>query len=596
MYRQFYLFLFLTVAACGSVARAQDASPTPTPSRTLTPAPTPAVVVNDVQQNPPVEIKGVPSIAPNYRSDDRTQPDLGRVGVDMTQQKALSLKEAIELALENNKDIEVTRKNDRIAEFDIATARAFYQPHLTGQAYYDRSTIPNTGIFSTNQTTTNNNIVGNAAVTGYYPSQGTVFQGTFNNTRLTSDNPISILSPQFNSSLGFSVTQPLFRGRKFDQPRRQIEIAKRNLALTDVQFRQRSIETVATVQKAYWDLAYALRNLQVQRDSLRDAKEQLEHNRRLVDEGQLAPIDIVAAETQVANFEQTVYDALNTANLTENVLKNLISPNRTDAIWSQALMPVDNVEITAPVRTLADAITLALGNRPELEINRVQTDINQIDQRFYREQKKPQIDFVASYNSSGIGGSLNPSFSNPFARTTCSVPTSPECVALVAQQQAFLRQIGGSGTALTDIFQNKYPTFRFGVNFNIPLWGDKTAAAQLGRAKVEAERLETQRQQIEQGIEVEVRNALQAIRTAEARLRFAAIARENSVKQYESEQRKLTEGQSDVYKVLERQTALTTARSNELRARTDLNKAIAELERVTGDTLKANDVVPKLKK
>ena len=111
---------------------------------------------------------------------------------------------------------------------------------------------------------------------------------------------------------------------------------------------------------------------------------------------------------------------------------------------------------------------------------------------------------------------------------------------------------------MTDIFKNQYPTFRVGVQFNIPLFGDKTSKAH-GRSLVEGERLETQREQLEQGIQVEVRNALQAVRTGEARLRSAAIARENSEKQFESEQRKLDEGQSDVYRVLERQTALAAA-------------------------------------
>ena len=100
------------------------------------------------------------------------------------------------------------------------------------------------------------------------------------------------------------------------------------------------------------------------------------------------------------------------------------------------------------------------------------------------------------------------------------------------------------------------------------------------------------REQIEQGIQIEVRNAMQAVRSGEARLRAAAIARENSQKQYESEQRKLDEGQSDVYRVLERQTALIAAKSIELKARTDLNKAIVDLERATGNSLKANDITP----
>lgn len=570
---RFYLILITAFLVLGNNALGQ--TPTPTP---------------DAQNVKPEEIKGVPTVAPEYRSDDRSFPDLGRVGVDMTQQKTLSLRDAIELALDNNRDIEITRKNERIAEYDLDAARGVFQPRLSGQTYYDRTTVPNVSIFSSNQKTTNGTLLGNASLQAYAPQFGTIFTGSFNNQRVTTDNPISILSPQLNSSLGFNVLQPLFRGRKFDQARRTIEIAKRNISLTDTQFRQRSIETVASVQKAYWDLTYALRNLQVQRDAVRDAKSQLEHNRRLVNEGQLAPIDIVAAETQVANFEQAVYDALNTVNLAENLLKNLISPNRNDLLWGQAIVPVEPVEIAPPVTTLGEAMNTAIENRPELEINRAQKDINLLDQRLYRELKKPQIDFTAGYTSAGIGGTSNPAFSPTFPTACTTNPGSPACI----QQQANLALLTGS--PFRGIFANRYPVIRFGINFSLPLWGDKTASAQLGHAKVEAEKLEIQREQIEQGVQVEVRNALQSIRTSEARLRAASVARENTAKQYESEQRKLDEGQSDVYKVLERQTALTAARSMELRARTELNKAIAELQRATGNSLKANDIETKLKK
>lgn len=580
MHRHFYLISFLILAACGTNLRAQDPSPTPTPTP----------VVNDVQTLAPDDIKDVPSIAPNYRSDERSQPDLGRVGVDMLRQRALSLREAIELAMVNNKDIEVSRKGVSIAEFDLAAARGFYQPHLSGTAYYDRSTTANVSIFSNNQKTTVGTLVGNAQVQAFTPKYGTVFTGSFNNSRVSTDNPISILSPQYNTGLSFSVNQPLLRGRKFDQTRRTIEIAKRNISLTDTQFQQRSIEIVAAVEKAYWDLTYGLRNLQVQREAVRDAKSQLEHNRRLVNEGQLAPIDIVASETQVANFEQAVYDALNLVNIAENTLKNLVSPNRNGDIWNEALTPTESVELDIPRVTVTEAMDRALINRPELEINTAQKEINSLDQKLYREQTKPQVDFFASYNTSGIGGSQNPNFSPTFPTPCSTNPTSPACI----QQQANLALL--TGNPFAGLFANRYPVLRFGINFNLPLFGDKTAEAQLGKSKVEAERLETQREQLEQAIQVDVRNALQAIRTGEARLRSAAVARENSVRQYESEQRKLNEGQSDVYKVLERQTALTAARSNELRARTELNKAIADLERATGNSLKAKDIVPKLKK
>jgi HAE1 family hydrophobic/amphiphilic exporter-1 len=178
-------------------------------------------------------------------------------------------------------------------------------------------------------------------------------------------------------------------------------------------------------------------------------------------------------------------------------------------------------------------------------------------------------------------------------------PNDTACQLQQQQQQAatqnLLNSIGGSASSVTDIFSNKYPTFRVGVQFNLPLFGDKTARAQLGRSLVEGERLDVQREQIEQNIQVDVRNALQTLRTAEARLRAAAIARENSVKQYESEQRKLDNGQSDIYRVLERQTALTAARSAELRSQTELNKAISDLQRATGNSLKANNVEARLR-
>jgi HAE1 family hydrophobic/amphiphilic exporter-1 len=583
MKRVLLALIFCVSGLASAYGQTPTPTPTPIPSVTATPA------VTDKQDVAPDQLQGVPAIAPNYSSDDRSMPDLGRVGVDMTDQRSLTLNDAITLALENNKDIEVTRKNVKIAEFDLLAARGVYEPRFRGQTYYERATIPNISFFSPEtDSVTSKSIAGNVGLVGYIPKFGTTLDATFKSAQVGTDNLVQIISPQYNSDLTISLTQPLLRGRGFDQSRRVIEIAKRNLSLTDVQFRQRSIEIIASVQRAYWDLTYALRNLQVQRDGVKDAKDQLAHNRRLVEEGQLAPIDIVAAETQVANFEQSVYEGLNTVTQAENSLKNLIAPSRTDALWSESVTPVDSVDLDAPSTTLNEALDVALLNRPELEINQAQKDINAIDQRYFREAKKPQIDLIASYTSSGVGGTLNPNFRNPFCQNNpdpkqCGTTPSPTL-------QTLIDNVGGPATTITDIVQNRYPTLRVGVQFNLPLFGDKTSNAQYGRSLVEGERLDVQRQQLEQNIQVDVRNALQTLRTAEARLRAAAISRENSVKQYESEQRKLDNGQSDIYRVLERQTALTTARSNELKAQTELNKAISDLQRATGNSLKANNV------
>jgi len=588
-------------------AAAQDRAPTPVP--------TPPV--DDKQEVAPENLKGVPAIAPGYSSEERDLPDLGRVGVDMTDQKSLTLSEAITSALENNKDIEVTRKDVKIAEFNLQAARGVYEPTFTGQTYYERAKTPVFSFFGggPDGSLTQSNFVGNAGLQALIRQTGGSFSVQADNSRLTTNNLFSLVNPAYSTNLRFQFTQPLLRGRSFDQNRRTIEIAKRNLSLTDVQFRQRSIEIITNVQRAYWDLTYALRNLQVQRDGVKDAKDQLEHNRRLVTEGQLAPIDIVAAETQVANFEVSVYDALNVVSQAENMLKNLISPNRTDPIWSESLTPVDPVDLNAPLTTLTEALKAALDNRPELEINQAQKDINAIDQRFFRNQTRPQIDLIANYTLTGAAGSFNPDAVNPIGgggtnntlnalvdrvnllSLAASPPIMPPIDPVVTRNQTLPDNlIGGYGSALGNLFANRFPTLRIGVQFDLPLFGNKTSKAQLGRSLVEGERLQIQREQLEQNIQVDVRNALQLLRTAEARLRSAAVARENSVKQYDSEQRKLDAGQTDIYKVLERQTALTAARSNELRAQTELNKAIADLQRATGNSLKANNVEARLRR
>ncbi|MDQ3088796.1 MAG: TolC family protein, partial [Acidobacteriota bacterium] len=539
-----------------------------------------------------------------------TLPELGRVGVDMMNQKPLTLREAIVLALENNKDIEVTRKNVRISEFDLQAARGAYQPRFNVQSFYERATTPTASFFSssTDGSTTQSNFAGSARFEGLAPNGGS-YRVEFNNSRLNTNNLFATLNPQYASNLNFQYNQPLLRGRTFDQNRRQVEIAKKNLSLTDAQFRQRTVEIIAGVQRGYWDLTFALRNLQVQRDGVRDAKDQVAHNRRLVEEGQLAPVDIIASETQVANFEQNVYDALNTVTIAENALKNLIAASRNDTIWNESIVPVDPIDLDAPPTSLPEALEAALLNRPELDVSETTKEINEIDQRFFREQTKPQVDLVANYNLAGLAGTANTGF-NPFSNDSTRLkinelvgrvntlnPALPPIDIIPASPPQILPDnlTGGYFSSLGNLAAFRYPTFRVGVSINLP-FKSEIAQAQLGRSLVEGERIKTQREQLEQNIQVDVRNALQFVRTSEARLRSAAISRENSQKQYESEQRKLDAGQSDVYKVLERQTALTTARSNELRAQTELNKAIAELQRATGNSLKANNVEARLRK
>ncbi|MFN2576564.1 MAG: TolC family protein [Pyrinomonadaceae bacterium] len=553
-------------------------------------SPTPAVSAQQSLQ--------VPALAVDYRADTTARmPSLARVGVDPNDQQTISLREAIAMALHNNKDIEIARDNVKIAEFDLLTVHGAYDPKLTAQNYFEKINSPATSFLSGAARVETSDITANGRVEGLTPKGGGNYRVDFTSIRQTSNSQFTTLNPQYPTAVTFTYTQPLLRGLKFDLPRRQIEVAKKNLSLTDAQFRQRAIEVITNVQRSYWDLVFALRNLQIQRDSLADARRQLEHNRRLVAEGTLAPIDVVAVETQVANFEQTQFSALEDVNRTENNLKNMIAQDQKSKLWDASLIPTDHADLTLPNVSLTDAMAAAMQNRPELRQSDLAREINLLDQRLYRDLEKPEIDLVGSYGLTGTAGTVT-STANPLSASNDQLRTRVNQLSTLAGLQALTAPpavtlppdlFGGYWQSLSNLASNQFNNFRVGVAVSLPIH-NRTAEGQLGHALVAGKQIATQRQQLEQLIQVEVRNALQTLSTAEARLRSAAVARSTAEQQYESEKRKLDAGQSTVFLVLERQTALSVARGNELRAQTDLNKAMADLQRATGNSLTANNV------
>jgi len=548
----------------------------------------------DTQQTP------APSGATDYRARQRPLPEMTRVGVDPNRQRPLSLRDAIAMALANNKDIEVARSAVKIAEFDLLGGRGLYDPRFSTTAFYERNKSPIASFLSggSNGANTQSDFSGSARLEGLSPKYGGNYIIDFSSIRLTTNNQFTALSSQYPTALTFSYVQPLVRGLKSDKNRRQVEIAKKNLALTDAQFRQKAIETITNVQRAYWDLVFALRSVQIHRDAVRVARSQLEHNKRLVQEGQLAPIDVVAAEAQITTFEQNVYSALEEVSKSENNLKNMIAENQKSDLWQESVVPTDPVDLTVPAVSLPEALKTAMENRAELQQSNVAQEINKIDQAFYGDQKKPAIDLVGTYSMIGLSGALG-NATNPFVGSSVQLRDAVNKLLRNAgfdelpdlpSQTISPELVGGLSQSVQNLLSNRYGNLRVGVQINLPL-RNRTAEAQYGRTLVEGERLVAQREQLEQTIQVEVRNALQAMRSAEARLQAAAATRSANEQQLTSEQRRLDAGQSTTFLVLERQTALTASRGAELKAQTDLNKALADLQRATGNALTANSVV-----
>jgi HAE1 family hydrophobic/amphiphilic exporter-1 len=543
-----------------------------------------------------------PPVAPNFEAPERPLPSAERVGVDVSNQQPLTLNEAIALALSNNNDIDGSRINVEIAEYGLKAARGVYDPVISSESYYEDRVTPTSSTLggATNGSVNQKDLTGAARLGGFSPWGGGAYQLDFSSTRLTTNNQNVTLNPQYPTALTFTYTQPLLRGLRFDNNRRQIEIAKKNLSLTDAQFRQRTIEVISQVEQSYWELAFALRNLQVQIDAVRQARLQVESNRRLVEKGVLAPIDIVAATTQVTTFEQNVYTAQEAVTRAENTLKTLILPDRTSPLWARPLTPVTPVNLEAPRVPLELAVTSALKNRPELAQLQTNAEINQIDTRYFRDQTKPQVDLVGTYTSVGLAGSLTQAGTgggtggtNAALRTRVNELSTlaglPVLETTAGGGTVTPNLVGGYTKSISNLIGQDYPSYRAGVRISLPL-RNRTAEANLGSSLAEGRRIGNQRAQAEQLIEADVRNSSQALRSAEARLASAAATRASAEQQYESEQRQFRAGTTTLFLVLQRQTELLAARGRELQAQTDLNKAIAEFQRATGNTLEANNV------
>jgi HAE1 family hydrophobic/amphiphilic exporter-1 len=559
-----YVFALAVFIAAG-VRSANGQVPSPVTSPTPIPLATP----------PPSNQNEPPPVAPNFEAPPRPLPSPDRVGVDLSNQLTLTMDQAIDLALKNNNNIDVSRNNFQINQYNLRAARGVYDPLLSSQHFYESVTTPTASAIggAVNGAVTQQRFFSTGGVSGFSPWGGGQYTADFNAARSTTSNTNSFLNPQFPSNFSATYTQPLLRNFGIDQNRRQIMIAQKNVQLTDSQFRQEAITVVNQVEQAYWNLVFSLRNLQVQIDALKQARAQLESNQRQVEKGVLAPIDIVQAQAQITTFEQNVYTAQEDVTRQENTLKTLLLPDRTSPEWSRPITPVSPIALEAPHVGLEVATAEALKNRPELEQLDINADINRIDQRFYKNQTKPQIDLFGNYTSQGLAGT-------PTARSINQ--TTGETVVPPNLQGGLLNSIG-------NVFQNDYPTYRAGVNISFP-WGNHVAKANLGRSIVEGDRIENQRAQQEQTIEAEVRNAIQALRSAEARLQAAAAARQAAEELYASEQRQFRAGTTTLYLVLQRQTALITARGLELQAQTDLNRAISEFHRATGTTLSINNI------
>jgi HAE1 family hydrophobic/amphiphilic exporter-1 len=501
-----------------------------------------------------------------------------RVGING--QASVTLPEVIQKVLDNDRDLLVARIESKEAEYNVTGAKGYYDPVLGLNAYRLRSVSPVASVLggSADGKLTQKSLLADPQVSGNLPYFGGTYKLDFSSSRQSSDSTFVTLNPQFPTSVNLNLTQPLWRGLRFDQNRYRIQVARKNVMLTNQQLRQRVIEIVTQAIQAYWELDYAYRNLEVQIEAVRLAEQQDNSNRRQVKQGILAPVDVIQTSTQISTFQENVFTAQEGLTRAENALKTLMAPDRRDPVWSVGLVTATPMNAASELPALPDALKQAFSNRPEIAENKLNIDLNQLDSRLEKELAKPQINAVGTLSLQGLSG------------RTGSVVVSPILAELGFAATALPTIFpGGYTQSLQNIYNGTFPTVQLGVQMSLPI-RNRTALAQVAVSAAEGKRLAAQEQSVEMNVEADVRNTLQSLATAKARLDSAISARKFAAEQYSSEQRQFQAGTSSVFLVLQRQTDLIAARSREIRASADVGKAAADLDRATARTLTVQNI------
>jgi HAE1 family hydrophobic/amphiphilic exporter-1 len=505
-------------------------------------------------------------------------PSLLRLGVENNEMLPLSLNDAIRRALEHNTDIEVARVGVGITESGLRALEGVYEPVFQITPQFSSFVTPQSstlGGSGQSGTVSQTLIDFGPSLIKQFRTGGGQYQVFFNNTRETTSSSFAQISPAYSGNLGVTFTQPLWRNRSIDNNRRQILIQRKRLEQSDAEFRRQTIDVIARVQRAYWELVFALRDQQNRIANLNLIRTQFLQTEQRIEAGSIAPVERAEVQTELSSREADVLQAVQNVSVAENNLKRLILPDSQAPEWSAALIPTDQSPFDSAVPiNLPDALVEARANRPELRNVRLQQEMANIDISYFKNQTRPRLDLQATVSTTGLAGSP--------VTSTGSINGNNESVPsnLVGGYGQMLRNLAGFGTRNIVV----------GVTIELPL-RNKTAKANLAGAQMQRKQLAATMHGEELNIEVEVRNAAQAAETARLRVLAARESRENAEVQLRAEKNLYQVGRSTTFLLFQRENQLTNARNLELRAETNYNQALADLQRATSTTLRANNVI-----
>ncbi len=523
-----FVLLLLVVIASGISIDAQTPTPSPSPSDLQDVVVPPGPLTSPALQMPKLpagqEARPVPPL-----------PDLSRLGIASGPPLSLTMNDAIRRALENNNDIQVAREDVRINEQTLKSLEGIYDPVFSVTPRIVDFTQSTSQPFSGagGFTIQSRTFQVNSELQKLFSTGGGTYTLFSENDRNTSNT--ALFNPSYSPVLGVRFTQPLLRDRSIDRSRHDIRVQKKRLDQSDADFRRQTIDIITQVQRAYWDLVFALRDQQNRIANLNLTRESMRRVEAQIAAGSAAPLARAEVQTELANRESDLLLATQTVSIAENALKQLMLKEPTAAEWTEALLPTDQPTFDSKAVLVEDALREATANRPELRRLRTQQEINAIDVQFFKNQTRPRIDIVSTLSLNGLAGTPR-QVGDPNALTPI-VFGDPSLVpnAFLLQQINIIRNlptiglgnavvplapsgdiptpdvlIGGFGRAFSNMFGQHTHTIDVGVTIQFPI-RNRSAEADLASARIQGTQLLATMRSQEQAIVVEVRNAAQNV-------------------------------------------------------------------------------------
>ncbi|PWU04763.1 MAG: transporter [Terriglobia bacterium] len=537
----------------------------------------------------------------------------------------LSLQDAMALVLENNLDIEVQRYGSQVADVNLMRSRAGgfaapvsvavtpgpgsvtgappsagLQAFIVAPATQIGPVIPNLdpALVSTatwaHQTTpqSSNFVTGTAALIQRqdlsnvtiqkYFTTGTQVSLGLNNNHTLNNNSRAQFNPATNSNLALNFTQHLLQGFGPSLNTRQIRIAKNNREVSDLTFKAQVIATVSAVKNLYWDLLSYQQNVRVQQDALDVLQRLYDDNKKQVEVGTMAPIEVTRAEAEIAAGQQALTIAQTQELQQETILKNALSRNgvQSAAIAEARVILTDRIRVpdVEAVTPIQDAVAMAMAARPELSQFRILMQNQEIALKGVKNGLLPALDVVANFANNGLAGQPV-----PLPASCASNPNAAQCVP----PNGFFS--GGYGDVLSQLFARNFPTYSAGFSLTIPI-RNRAAQADVIGSELVVRQQELGMQRMQNQVRVEVQNAMIGLQQARAQYQSAGKQLLLQQQTVDAEQKKLALGASTTYNVILTQRDLVTAESNQVAAESAYAKAKVEMDRATGQTLNNNDI------